>query len=207
MGHNLEQLGTATLDTMGGLVTNCNPQDLPEGASPRCWDVDFIIGSVFTRAGLVSVYTYANLLNITEVVIGSGGLATFTYVGTSPTINESFVLANFIGSAYFLNGQTVVVESFNHAMGTFTATVVGPSGTYTGLSGEAISTVGQFVGPNVPTVAIDVDTEGTPWSNPTNILGNTGYASVFTGNTNTTGSLVLLLNLSYWLWIKPNAML
>lgn len=31
MGHNLEMLGTATLDTMGGLVTNCNPQDLPEG--------------------------------------------------------------------------------------------------------------------------------------------------------------------------------
>src|ERR1035437_350448 len=50
---------TASLDCMGGLVTYCNPQDLPEGASPRTWDCDYAIGSVFTRAGLQSVYTYA----------------------------------------------------------------------------------------------------------------------------------------------------
>lgn len=32
--------------------------DLPEGASPLNWDVDFIIGAVKTRAGLSNVYTY-----------------------------------------------------------------------------------------------------------------------------------------------------
>lgn len=40
-----------------GLVTNAAPEALPEGASPLNWDVDYLIGSVFTRPGLVSSYT------------------------------------------------------------------------------------------------------------------------------------------------------
>jgi len=32
---------------------------MPEGSSPRVWDCDFAIGSVFTRAGLQSMYSYA----------------------------------------------------------------------------------------------------------------------------------------------------
>ena len=103
-----EQLGTATLDTMGGLVTNANPEDLPEGASPRCWDVDFIIGSVFTRYGLVSQYVYTTVLNISSVTVGSS-LGIFSYTGVAPTVNESFTLSGFIGSAYFLNGQTIYI--------------------------------------------------------------------------------------------------
>src|ERR1039458_3239941 len=124
MGHNLEQLGTASLDTMGGLVTNCNPQDLPEGASPRCWDVDFIIGSVFTRAGLSSVYSYAASLNITMLQVGSGNIGTFSYNGGTPTVNEGFVLQGFSGSAQSLNGQTIFVIYVNAIAGTFTADVV-----------------------------------------------------------------------------------
>jgi hypothetical protein len=204
LGHNLEQLGTASLDTMGGLFLNCNPQDLPEGASPRCWDVDFIVGSVFTRAGLVSVYAYATLLSITEVVIGSGGLATFTYSGSTPTINESFVLGNFTGNAFFLNGQTIYVISFNQMLGTFTAEVTGPSGTYSGQSGEAISTVGQFVGPNVPTAAFDIDTENNPWSNPTGILGSTSYASTSVGTTSNTQVPSIVTNSVSEPWDNPN---
>jgi hypothetical protein len=171
---------TATLDTMGGLVTNANPQDLPEGASPRCQDVDFIIGSVFTRAGLQSVYTFATTLNITNVVVGSAGLGVFTYTGPTPTINESFTLSNFIGSTFALNGQTIFVISVNPSLGTFTATVNLPAGTYSGLFGSAISTTGNFVGPNIPSLASSVGT-GNAWSNPNNITGNTGYASVQSG--------------------------
>lgn len=97
MGHNLEQLGTATLDTMGGLITNCNPQDLPEGASPRCWDVDFIIGSVFTRAGLQSVYSFAG-----ESVSKLAGIATdVTNPSTVPWTNPDGVL----GSSSFATAQ------------------------------------------------------------------------------------------------------
>ena len=179
MGHNLEQLGTASLDTMGGLYAQANPQDLPEGASPRTYDTDFIVGSVFTRPGLVSIYTYTNTLNITKVIIGSGNVGMFSYNGaTIPVINEGFLLQGFTGAAEFLNDQVVYVLATNTMLGIFTAVVVGPSGAYINLSGTAISTVGQFVGPNAPTVAVNAVLDGVPWSNPGGILGDTSYASV-----------------------------
>lgn len=184
MGHSLEQLGTATLDTMGGLVTNCNPQDLPEGASPRCWDVDFIIGSVFTRAGLQSVYTYTNVLQITSLTVGSAGSGVFTYTGPTPSVNEGFLLSNFIGTTFALNGQTVFVLSVNPIAGTFTAQVTLNTGTYTLLAGTATSIVGDFLGPNVPTTAVSAGT-GNVWQNPQAIMGTTGYASVASGSTTT----------------------
>src|SRR6516164_4370490 len=52
-------LQTATLDTFGGLVTGASPESLPEGASPRLYDVDFLIAEVGTRAGLDPRFTYS----------------------------------------------------------------------------------------------------------------------------------------------------
>ena len=173
-------LGTASLDTLAGLITFASPQDLPEGASPRNWDVDFIVGSVFTRPGLAPVYTFANILIISQLIIlGSSSLGTFTYTGTTPTTNEGFLLSGFTGFATFLNGQTVYVIAVG--LTTFTAIVTGTPGTYLGLSGTATSTTGSFVGPNLPTVAQDIDTASTPWVNIDNILGDIGYASVNLG--------------------------
>ena len=50
---------SCTLDSFLGLFTNASPESLPEGAAPLAWDVDFIVGEVFTRPGLVSMYTLA----------------------------------------------------------------------------------------------------------------------------------------------------
>jgi len=47
------------LDSFGGLVTTTRPEDLPEGASPRNNDVDFIVGRFIQRPGCNSVYTLA----------------------------------------------------------------------------------------------------------------------------------------------------
>lgn len=182
MGHNLEQLGTASLDTFGGLITNCNPSDLPEGASPRTWDTDFIVGSVFTRAGLSSVYTYTSTLIITGFLV-EYNVATFTYAGApDPVVNEGFLLNGFTGNLSFLNGQTVVVVSVDTLNKTFTADVTSASqGPFTGLNATASSTTGQFTGPNVPT-AVSVVGTGNEWVAPSNILGNVAYASVTTGS-------------------------
>lgn len=60
MPHQPQGLQSAPLDVFGGLVTNAGPESLPHGASPLNWDVDFITGSVFTRAGLVDSYTFEN---------------------------------------------------------------------------------------------------------------------------------------------------
>src|ERR1700691_4235912 len=110
MGHTITGLGTAALDCFGGLITFASARDLPEGASPRNWDVDYTVGGVSTRPGLVSVYTYAATLAITGFSLGSGNLATFIYVGTEPTTNEGFLLSGFSGPLAVLNGQTVFVE-------------------------------------------------------------------------------------------------
>ena len=182
-------LGTASLDTMGGLVTSCNPQDLPEGASPRCYDVDFIIGSCFTRAGLESVYTFTNILNISALTVYNG-IGTFTYTGPTPTVNEGFVLSNFTANTFALNGQTVYVISVNPIAGTFTADVVFNAGTYLLLSGVATSTVGDFLGPNVPTSAVSTGITGSVWSTPTAVMGNASYATTTTGSTVTPAAQV-----------------
>lgn len=57
MSHTVQSKQSVSLDTFGGLVTNAGPESLPEGASPLCFDCDFIVGSVFTRNGLISKYT------------------------------------------------------------------------------------------------------------------------------------------------------
>jgi len=57
MPHNVQSKQSVPLETFGGLVTNAGPESLPQGASPLCFDCDFIVGSVFTRAGLLSKYT------------------------------------------------------------------------------------------------------------------------------------------------------
>lgn len=41
-----------------GLYTEASPTDLPEGASPLCWDVDFVIGSVKMRPGKQTVFSF-----------------------------------------------------------------------------------------------------------------------------------------------------
>ena len=49
--------GTAVpLATLGGLVTLASPDSLPEGASPRCYNNDYIVGQTATRDGLTSQY-------------------------------------------------------------------------------------------------------------------------------------------------------
>ncbi len=45
------------LTRFGGLFTEADPRNLPSGASPQCWDVDFDISGVKTRAGLSNPIT------------------------------------------------------------------------------------------------------------------------------------------------------
>src|ERR1019366_829223 len=139
IGHTLLQLGSASLDTQGGLITFAKPQDLPEGASPRCWDVDYEVGSVKSRPGLSSFYTYATTLQITSYSLVYG-TATFGYVGQEPTINEGFFLSGFTGDQSYLNGLEVFVESVS--LVSFTAAVSHPDDGPITLTASAVSTTG-----------------------------------------------------------------
>ena len=58
--HNISQaVQSLPLETYGGLIAFIRPENLPEGASPRNQDMDFLVGSAQTRAPLQSVYSYA----------------------------------------------------------------------------------------------------------------------------------------------------
>jgi len=59
--NNAEGTTGVPLTVFGGAVPEMAPEDLPEGASPWNQDVDYSPGSVFTRGGRVTQYTYQNL--------------------------------------------------------------------------------------------------------------------------------------------------
>lgn len=48
------------LTTFGGLVTLAPGEALPEGASPRTWNTDYLVGQTKTRDGLTNVYNQSN---------------------------------------------------------------------------------------------------------------------------------------------------
>jgi hypothetical protein len=59
--HNITSASQAVpLETYGGLVTLAKPNNVPEGASPRNYDMDFLIGSAQTRQPLENVYSFGD---------------------------------------------------------------------------------------------------------------------------------------------------
>lgn len=58
--HGTGNAAPVALEVFGGLFTQAGPTSLPEGASPRCYDVDFTVGGVNTRPPIENVYTFEN---------------------------------------------------------------------------------------------------------------------------------------------------
>jgi len=58
VSHNLKGRAQAQLETFSGTITIAQAHDLPEGGSPRNQNMDFSVGSVFTRQGLQNPFTY-----------------------------------------------------------------------------------------------------------------------------------------------------
>ena len=58
MAHNLKGRGTAVLDIFSGTVSLAQPEDLPEGGSPRNQNCDFTVGTVATRRSLQNKFSY-----------------------------------------------------------------------------------------------------------------------------------------------------
>src|ERR1700678_3943968 len=90
MNNVTQALQTVPLSTMGGLVTIAKPNDLLEGASPRTYDTDFDVGSVKTRAGLLSNYAYSS----GSAGPSPGGTAVDTSLGGFVWNNPTNVLTN-----------------------------------------------------------------------------------------------------------------
>src|SRR6185437_7612582 len=67
-----------SLSIFGGLCTEMAASDLPEGASPLNWDVDYLVGSVQTRDGLQSVYSFGAYLPLLWLAVDSSQGASTT---------------------------------------------------------------------------------------------------------------------------------
>jgi hypothetical protein len=61
--HYVKGSADIALSVFGGLCTEMTPSDLPEGASPLNYDVDYLVGSVKTRDGIQSVYSLGAITN------------------------------------------------------------------------------------------------------------------------------------------------
>ena len=88
--HGSSAATTVPLTTLGGLVTLASPDSLPEGASPRCYDNDYIVGQTATRDGLTCVNTFANAF----AGPSPGTVAADTNIGGEPWSNPDNVLVD-----------------------------------------------------------------------------------------------------------------
>jgi hypothetical protein len=126
------------LDSFGGLVTTARPEDLPEGASPRNWDVDFIVGRFIQRPGCNSVYALAQA----EYGPNGGTSATTVDTGSAPWANPaSILLDNETYATTTLGGPAAAnyaVQSIEITQGGYYTTSQTPVATLIGAGAGAI---------------------------------------------------------------------
>lgn len=141
------------LDSFGGIVSTMRPEDIPEGASPRCNDVDFLVGRFIQRPGEESVYTQVQ----TEFGPVTGSVATDVDTEGMPWTNPgnillddgSFATINLLGEAS-VGSVTITGGGFYGLTETVTVTF---SGTGSGATGTAITaTITPPVGPQYKAV-------------------------------------------------------
>src|ERR1019366_4206235 len=84
----------APLDLFGGLVTDMPAADLPQGVSPDCQDVAFLLGGVKTRPGLLSVYS--------PIALPGGGNPTVNYLKsyTQPNLAQTLLALDSGGTLW-----------------------------------------------------------------------------------------------------------
>ena len=117
------------LDTFGGLVTTARPEDLPEGASPRNNDVDFIVGRFIQRPGCEGVYA------LTQSEYGPKGGTIAEVIDTS--------------SASWTNPSNILLEDGSFA----TTTLSGPSANYS-VASVSITQGGYYTPSQTPTAVV-----------------------------------------------------
>lgn len=82
MAHNLKGRATASLETFSGVVTLAQPENLPEGASPRTQNTSFNVGAVHTRPGAQNKFSFSggsvSALPLIATDIADGASAAWT---------------------------------------------------------------------------------------------------------------------------------
>ncbi len=104
----------------GGLVASVRPAELPDGASPRTFDTDFLAARVLQRPGLNNPFTYSGA----SVGPSAGGSATDVSLGFAVWQNPGNTLVNtgtFASVTIPLPLPVTAVQGFLHTSGPFSA--------------------------------------------------------------------------------------
>lgn len=131
------------ISSYGGLVTLADPTSIPEGASPRTYDMDFLVGQVKTRAGLRSAYIASNA----SIGPNGGGVAS-----SSTWNNPSNVLAgdgSFSNFAPVSDPNSITVTEFAFSIPS-TDTLTGIAVTVTGYGNSLTQIKGQLTLNGIP---------------------------------------------------------
>src|ERR1700679_2722510 len=91
-GPTTSSKNSVTLEVFGGIVTAADDHDLPEGASPRNQDMDFLVGKTKTRPGLTSAF------NFDTFTLGDPQTAVSATPTVNPWVNPGNILLNTGGT-------------------------------------------------------------------------------------------------------------
>lgn len=137
------------LQTLGGLVASMKPSEIPEGASPRCIDVDFVGGRVLQRPGEQNAFNYVDSM----LGPSGGGYAVSQVVKGVPWNSPSNVLSNsgIYANLQLINALNVSsIYAFNvtfgpigHKVQTWYAVVTFTANPPAWYNGQTISFAGQ----------------------------------------------------------------
>ena len=163
--HGSSQAVPLPLTTLGGLVTLANPETVPEGASPRTYDTDFLVGSAKSRAGLTSQYL---------AVDDSIGPQAPTLATTTTWTNASAILSNAsyatFGPVDATNAISVTEFSFDVPA---TSSIVGLQLSLNGYANSGCNFTAQLLINGLPAGAIVPGILTTTAA--TVVLGSVGY--------------------------------
>lgn len=166
--HGSSQSVSLAVTTMGGLVTLANPETVPEGASPRTYDTDYLVGSAKTRAGLTNLYPVVNetvgpqaptlatsstWVNPLNILVEDGIYTTRTPVNVPNSINVTEFVFNIPGTSG-VTGILLTLGGFSNSPCNITAQLL--------ISGVPRGTIKTVLLPN----ALGVVTLGAtddPW--------------------------------------------
>ena len=127
--HGTSAGAPVSLSGYGGLVTLARPETVPEGASPRTYDTDFLVGSVGTRAGLTSIYnpsaetigpnpatvaTSGTWLNPTNILLSDGHFTSQTPVNIGNGL-DLFDFAFSIAPTSSVAGLELILIGFSNS--------------------------------------------------------------------------------------------
>lgn len=158
--NNNRQSADVVLTTYGGLCVEVAATDLPEGASPQNWDVDYDVGAVFTRSGLKSAYQFVDL--------NSGVL----FAGNSASIAGAWAFDGVFDTTTFSGTSDIIFwNQFPIALSPAIA-----------VTGVEIQLSGHYTGSVAPTVTVQLILNGEPIGMPESFQFQTGDSIVTVGS-------------------------